>query len=116
HRLVRRKLAHADALGFVGRHAERHPLLLEPEHIELQLHAGDFLFQQLNHTADAVLGVYNVITDVEGQRLGSHVTSTFHWEAPLITQQRREWRRTWAVMMRVSPHERLMEGLSSCRI
>ena len=30
---------------------------------------------QLDHTADAVLGVNDIIADIEGQRLGSHVLS-----------------------------------------
>jgi hypothetical protein len=39
------------------------------------LHAGDFLPLQFNDTANAVLGVNDIIADVEGQRLGSHSVS-----------------------------------------
>ena len=47
------------------------------------MHAGDFLPLQLDDTADAVLGVYDIIADVEGQRLGSHSVEPFHGPIPL---------------------------------
>ena len=81
--LVRRELPHADALGLVGGNAERHPLLFEAKHIEFELHAGDFLPLQFNHTANAVLWVYDIIADVEGQRLGSHSVEPFRGPSPL---------------------------------
>jgi len=72
-RLVGRKLAHAHAFRLVGRHAERHALFFEAEHIELQLHTCDLLLLQFDHTAHAMLGVNDIITNVKGQRLGSHL-------------------------------------------
>jgi hypothetical protein len=75
--LVRRQLAHADRFDLVGRHAQGHAFLFKAQHIEFQSHPGDFLLLQFDHPANAVLGINNVVTNIEGVRLGHHVTS-FH--------------------------------------
>lgn len=72
HGLVRGQFAHADRLGLVGRNAERHALLFKPQHIEFELHPCDFLLLQLDNAAHAMLGVHDIVTDVEVERLGSH--------------------------------------------
>ena len=73
--LVRGQLAHPDRLDLVHRHAKGHALLLEAEHVELQLHPGDFLLLQFDHPADTVLRVNDVVSNIEGVSLGRHVSS-----------------------------------------
>src|SRR5689334_9048072 len=74
HRLVRRQLAHSNRVRLVDRNAESHLLLFEPEHVELQAGSGDFGALKLDDAANAMLGVNNIIADVEAKRLCSHYT------------------------------------------
>src|SRR5690606_15641238 len=91
-RLVARQLAHADRLDLVGRDAERHPLLLETEYVEFELHPCDFFVLQLDHTADAVLGIDDVVADIEGGSLAGHAKS-FLWPGLREAGSRSRFRR-----------------------
>src|SRR5689334_4502489 len=72
HGLVARQLAHADAVRLQDRNAKGHLLLLEAQNIQLETGSGDFGALQLDDAANAMLGVNNIIADVEAKRLCSH--------------------------------------------
>src|SRR5690606_26402090 len=42
-------------------------------HVELELHAGDFFALQLDHPADPMLGINDVIADIECGGIHSHL-------------------------------------------
>jgi len=57
--------------------AERHALLLETEHIQLEFRTRDFLALEFDHAADTMLGINDIIADNEAQRLCSHLERPF---------------------------------------
>src|SRR5206468_4159299 len=65
HRLVGRELAHADRVRLVHGNSKRHLLLLEAEDIKLETGSGDFGALQFDDATNAMLGVYDVIADIE---------------------------------------------------
>jgi hypothetical protein len=59
-------------LRIVDGHAKGHLFLFEPEHVKVETSPGNFGALQLDDAAYAMLGVNDIITDIEAERLSSH--------------------------------------------
>src|ERR1019366_9250479 len=68
-----RQLAHADIGYLRGRHPQRHLVLHEIDHEQLELRAGDLLLLDRQNLADAMGGIDNEFVGLEALTLGQHL-------------------------------------------